>query len=339
MLTKDEQYLSGAQKAAILLLQLGEEISATLFKELSEDEVRSISQEISNLGSVDGKLANNVIEDCHEQLVSGTHIHGNLDYVKKVIQSAFNPQEADDILRTVSLESASNTQGLAMLRQADPKQLSTLLQNEHPQTIALVISNLKGDHAAQTLALLPENLRFEVSMRMARMDQVQQSLRDHVLATVAAKVGVGEIYGRHPADSIRSVAEIFNLMDRTVSADCLDRIDNDDPTLALAIRDLMFVFDDILTISDDDMRKIMQRLDKAVLAKSLKGTQRELKEHFFRNMSERAKEMLEEDIETLGAIPLMEAERAKQEVIQALRLMESEGDLNLSRSAADQYVE
>ena len=339
MLAIDEQSLSGAQRAAILLLHLGEEISATLFKELSEDEVRAISQEISNLGSVNGKLANSVIEDCHEQLVSGTPIHGNLDYVKKVIQSAFSPQEADDILRTVSLESASNTQGLAMLRQADPRQLSTLLQNENPQTIALVISNLKGGHASQTLALLPEDLRFEVAMRMARMDQVQQSLRDHVLATVAAKVGGGEVYGRNATDSIRSVAEIFNIMDRKVSVDCLDMIDNEDPTLALAIRDLMFVFDDILRISDDDMRKVMQRVDKAVLVKALKGTQRELKEHFYQNMSERAKEMLEEDMEVLGAIPLMEAEKAQQEVIQTMREMESEGDLNLSRSAADQYVE
>ncbi len=339
MLAIDEQSLSGAQRAAILLLHLGEEISATLFKELSEDEVRAISQEISNLGSVNGKLANSVIEDCHEQLVSGTHIHGNLDYVKKVIQSAFSPQEADDILRTVSLESASNTQGLAMLRQADPRQLSTLLQNEHPQTIALVISNLKGGHASQTLALLPEELRFDVAMRMARMDQVQQSLRDHVLATVAAKVGGGEVYGRNTTDSIRSVAEIFNIMDRKVSVDCLDMIDNEDPTLALAIRDLMFVFDDILRISDDDMRKVMQRVDKTVLVKALKGTQRELKEHFYQNMSERAKEMLEEDMEVLGAIPLMEAEKAKQEVIQTMREMESEGVLNLSRSAADQYVE
>ncbi len=331
--------LTGAERSAILLLCLGEEISGEVFKELSEEEVKSVSQAISNLGSVNSDLATEILEDSYRELSGGSSLHGNLDYVTKIIQSAFSSDVAEDILRTVSLESTSNSQGLAMLRKSDPRQLSNLLQNEHPQTVALVISNLKGSHAAQTLALLPEKVRFEVSMRMARMDQTQQSLRDRVLSIVAAKVGVGEVYNRLPSDSIRSVAELFNQMERSISSQCLTMIENEDPTLALSIRDLMFVFDDILMANDNDMRKIIQRVDKQTLVKALKGTQRELREHFYRNMSERAKDMLIEDMEALGAIPLSEAEKAKLAVVQTIREMEQEGEIDLSGRAGDQYVE
>ena len=138
----DLNSLSGAERAAILLVCLGEEVSGELFKGLTEEEVKAVSQAISNLGIVNSDLATEILEESHRELSGGTNIHGNLDYVTKVIQSAFSPDVAADILRTVSLESASNSQGLAMLRKSDPRQLANLLQNEHPQTVALVISNL-----------------------------------------------------------------------------------------------------------------------------------------------------------------------------------------------------
>ena len=335
----DPSSLSGAAKAAILLLSLGEEISATLFKHLSEDEVKKISQEISKLGLVHDDLAKCILEECHTQLSSGQlRIHGNLDHAKRLIHSAFSPDEARDLVRAVAVNAPSRSEGLSILRRADPRQLSNLLQNEHPQTVALVVSHLEGDHAAQTLGLLPEALRSEVCMRMARLDQTKQSLRDRVLSILAARLGGATLYGTQSSGSVRSVAEVLNRMDRTLSGECLDLIENEDPTLAVAIRDLMFVFDDILLIGDQDMRKIIQMVDKNTLVKALKGTQEELRDHFYRNMSERAREMLQEDMEAIGPIPIAEAQVSQHEVVSAVRQLESDGEIDLSGSAGDQYV-
>lgn len=336
----DPKSLSGAARAGILLLFLGEEISADLFKELTEDEVTKVSQAISRLGIVNDELAKYILEDCHEQVVGGNlGIHGTFDYARKVIQAAFTPDVARDLIKAVASDAPTTSQGLSMLRRADTRQLSSLLRNEHPQTVALVISHLEGDHAAQTLALLSEKLRSEVCMRMARMDQTGQSLRDRVLNILASKLSGGGLYGRHSSGSVRSVAEILNRMDRNLSGQCLELIENEDPNLALAIRDLMFVFDDILMMTDQDMRKIIQRVDKNTLVKALKGGREALREHFYRNVSERARDMLQEDMEALGAIPLSDAEGSQQEVVAVVRQMESEGELDLAGASGDQYVE
>ncbi len=330
--------LPGSVRAAIILLILGEEISSSIFRKLTDEEIRKVSQAISSLGIVKDDIASAVMNDTHKELTSGSpQLHGSLDYAKKVLESAFNRETAQSLLRNITHDRGSG-EGLKVLRQADPRQLSKLIQNEHPQSIALIVSNLDSSQAAATLGLLPETTRFDVCMRLARMDQISQPIQDKVIGMIADRLDDGVQSNLGTSDGVRLVAEILNRMDRNVSRMCLEMIENDNPNLALSIRNKMFVFDDILLMGDKDIRTIIQRVDKQVLVRALKGTHEELREHFFRNMSQRAIEMLKEDMEAMGPIRLKDAEEAQQEIVATIRSLEGEGAIDLGGEGGDEYV-
>lgn len=331
--------LGGVKKAAILLLFLGEKLSADVFKQLQEDEVKIISQAISDLGLVSENVIEDTVSECYDELVAGHFkLRGDLDYVRKITTEAFEDEQADRILRYVSGQSMTAAEGLKTIKYADPQLLCKLIQVEHPQTIAVVLANLEPDHGAEILRHLPEDLRSDISIRVAQLDQISQPVRDKVTEIIAAKLRESGQYDHGSNGGIKKLAEIFNRMDRATGRAVLESIENENPNLALSIRNLMFVFDDILLLGSGDMRKIIQRVDKKVLVSALKGTPDELRDHFYRNMSQRAVEMLKEDMEALGPVRFKDAEMARQQIVGLVRELDSQGEIDIRGSGGDQYV-
>lgn len=336
-----ERRLRGLKKAAVLLVFLGEKISSQIFKHLHEEEVKLLSRAISDLGVVPPETTDSILEECYRELISGDfQLRGDLDYVRKVVESAFDPEVAHEVLRFLAGGSMTTSEGLKTIRYADPNLLSKLLQNEHPQSIALVLSYVEPEMASEVLRFLDDEVRTEVAMRLAQLDHISQPVQDKVTEIIATKLRESGQFDQNLRGGVRKVAEIFNRMERNLSRDTLEAIESENPNLAISIRNLMFVFDDILLLSDQDVRKIIQRVDKRTLARALKGTPEEVRDYFFQNMSQRAREMLQEDIEAMGAVRLKDAEGARQEVVAVIREMEGEGQIDLRGSTGgDQFVE
>jgi len=318
---------------------LGEKLGSEVFKALDEDEVKVLSQAISDLGLIGEDTSEEVLSECYQELLSGrVKLRGDLDFVKNLTEAAFDPQMADEVLRCVSGKSMTTAEGLRTLKYSDPQLLSKLIQDEHPQTVAVVLANLEPDHAAEVIRLLPEELRCDIAMRLAQLDQVSQPVQNRIAEIIAAKLREGGQYDQGSHGGVAKTAEIFNRMDRTMSRGTLEAIENENPNLALSIRNLMFVFDDILLLSSTDMRKIIQREDKKMLVQALKGTPEELRDYFYRNMSQRAAEMMQEDMEALGPVRLKDAEVARQTIVGLVRELDSQGEIDIRGSGGDQYV-
>ena len=331
--------VSGVRKAAILLVFLGEKLGSEVFKSLDENEVKVLSQAISDLGLIGSDTSDEVLQECYSELLSGkVKLRGDIDYVRTLTEAAFDPQMADEVLRCVAGQSMTSAEGLRTMKYADPQLLSKLIQDEHPQTIAVVLVNLEPDHAAEVIRLLPEEMRCDIAMRLAQLDQVSQPVQNRVAEIIAAKLREGGQYDQGSHGGVAKTAEIFNRMDRTMSRGTLEAIENENPNLALSIRNLMFVFDDILLLSSTDMRKIIQRVDKKMLVQALKGTPEELRDYFYRNMSQRAADMLKEDMEALGPVRLKDAEVARQSIVSLVRELDSQGEIDIRGSGGDQYV-
>lgn len=332
--------VSGVKKAAILLVFLGEKVSAEVFKGLHDDEVKIISQAISDLGLVSDDVTDDILMECHRELLEGKiRLRGDLDYVRKIVESAFAPDTAKEILRYLAGSTMTTTEGLKTIKYADPQLLSKLIQDEHPQTISVVLTHLDPEQAAEVIRLLPEEMRSDVATRLAQLDQISQPVRNKVTEIVAARLREGGQFDQGSQGGLRKVAEIFNRMDRSMSRETLESIESENPNLALSIRNLMFVFDDILLLNDADMRKIIQKVDKKVLVQALKGTPEELRDHFYRNMSQRAVDMLKEDMDATGPVRLKDAEAARQQVVGVIREMEAEGLIDIRGSGGDEYVD
>jgi flagellar motor switch protein FliG len=327
------------KKAAVLLLFLGEKLSAEVFKELQDDEVKIISQAITDLGLVSEDVIEKTVGECYDELVAGRYkLKRDLDFVRKITSEAFEEEVADKVLRYVSGQSMTALEGLKTIKYADPQLLSKLIQAEHPQTIAVLLANLEPERAAEILKLLPEDLRSDISIRVAQLDQISQPVRDKVTEIIAAKLRESGQYDQGSHGGIQKLAEVFNRMDRATSRAVLESIENENPNLALSIRNLMFVFDDILLLASADMRKIIQRVDKKILVSALKGTAEELREHFYHNMSQRAVEMLKEDMEAMGPVRFKDAEMARQQIVALIRELDSQGEIDIRGSGGDQYV-
>ena len=326
----------------MLLLLLGEELSGNVVKNLNDTHVKKVSQAIADLKVVDESLTDAVVEESHYQLKGDPKmLLGGMDYMKKVIESAYSPDMARTMVREISLEARLSNKDTRMLREADPQTLGTLIQDEHPQTIAVVLAmlgQLDPAKATEVIRQLPEANRPDVCLRLAQLDQVSQTVKDTITKVIVSKLRRGGQYDQAGDSPLRSVAEIFNRMDRRMSRSLLEDIEKEDGNLALAIRNLMFTFDDILLLNDAVMQKVIQGVDKKALPRALKGAPGELTEQFFRNMSTRAANMLKEDIGALGPIQLKEVEGARQEVLGAIRQMEVDGLIELGGSGGDEYV-
>jgi flagellar motor switch protein FliG len=330
--------MSGLRKAAIVALMIGEDASASIFKHLSEDEIETLLSEMAALGRVSSKMGEQVLEEFHQTAVAAEHVaRGDIEFAKRVLIKSFGPDTARRMIDRVMRAFQSNA-GFASLERADPQQLSKFILGEHPQTIALILAHLQPANAAQLATLLPEELRVEVLTRMASLEDISPDVVSRISSVIELRLKALGGPSREQHGGVRAVAELFNRLERTVSTPVLEAIEEARPELAVSIRNLMFVFDDLLHVDDNGMREIIQRADKKGLTIALKGASDEIRQRFFVNMSKRAGEMLREEMEVLGAVRLRDVEKSQQEVVAIARKLEEEGLISTGAAAGEAYV-
>jgi flagellar motor switch protein FliG len=334
-----EEPVAGIRKAAILTVLLGDEASAGVFRYLQEDEVQEISREISRLGKIDPEVADTVLDEFHRMTTAQTLVaRGGAEFAKRLLVKAFGGDASKKLLDRLNISLQNTLVGFDSLQKADPAQLSKFIASEQPQTIALVLAHLNSSQAAALLSSLPAPLRADIVMRMAGLEQISPEIISKITTILEQKLRSLGDFNRESYGGIRAVAELINRMETKSAASILEKIENENPALALSIRNLMFVFDDVMLIDDQGMREIIQRIDKKTLTIALKGCSEELKVQFFRNMSSRAVEMLREDMDVLGPVKVRDVEASQQQIVAVIRKLDEDGIINLKGGGGDEYV-
>jgi flagellar motor switch protein FliG len=330
--------LSGTRKAAILVLALGEEAAAEMFKHLHEEEIEKLAKEVAMVGSVGAETGERVLEEFHHMVRAANFTtRGGVDYARRLLQRSFGNDAGQRILERV-VSSFRSTAGFASLEKTDPQQLSKFILAEHPQTIALILAHLNASNASQLVSLLPDSLRADVLTRMASLDEISPEVIGRISAVIEQRLKTLGGPTREQHGGVRAVAELCNRLDRSVSQPILEAIEMESPDLAVSIRNLMFVFDDLRTVDANGLREIIQRADKKVLAIALKGASEEIRARFYENMSKRAADMMKEEMEVMGALRLREVEKAQQEIVAIARKLEEEGVIVTGAAAGEAYV-
>jgi flagellar motor switch protein FliG len=265
-------------------------------------------------------------------------LKGGIEYARKMLINAFGPEMATRILDRLVKLLGHDTASFDALQKADPQQLAKFIHSEHPQTIALILSHLGSSQAAGLLFSLPPEIRADVALRMANLEQISPDIISKIAGIIGQKLkALGEL-SRESYGGVRAVAEMFNRLDSATSKEILDAIEARDPNLAETIRHLMFVFEDLLLIDQNGIKEILARIDRKILTVALKGTSEQLKNHFMQCMSQRGAEILREDMEALGPVKIKEVEAAQQQIIAVVRQLEAEGVLSLKGAVGEQYV-
>lgn len=335
----EAERLPGLRKAAILMIILGPETAAEIFRHLDEEEVQRIGREVARVHSITSEEGEGILDEFYQMTVAHDYVlKGGIDYARKVLDSAFGPDTArrmlDRLVRALGTEQAS----FDTLRRTDPQQLAKFIHAEHPQTIALVLSHLNPTHAAGLLASLPPELRADVALRMANLDQISPDIISKIAGVIGAKLKtLGEL-SRESYGGVNAVAEMFNRLDTHTSKEILDDIERVEPSLVESIRQMMFVFEDLLLLDQGAVKEVLGRVDRKILTTALKGTSEQLKNHLLQAMSQRGAEMLREDMEALGPVKIKEVEGAQHQIIAVVRQLENEGVISLKGAAGEQYV-
>ncbi|CAI3223301.1 flagellar motor switch protein FliG [Desulfovibrio legallii] len=329
--------LTGKQRIAVLLLAMGDKFTADVFKRMDRQEIAEISKAIVELEPVPRETVEEVLREFHESLVEGVDmIAGGSDTLKRLLVKNVDPETTKYILDSLNLDTGPAP--FRELEQVSPRLLAQILRNEHPQTLALILGHLNPDQAANLLTNLPAGVRAEVLMRLARLEAVPEDMLmevDRVLTSQLIAMGGKE--GKK-VGGVQSVAEILNAVDRATEEEVLSEIEEDSAQMAEDIRNLMFVFEDCKNIDDRGMRELLKEVPNEQLTLALRGASDELKEKFFKNMSERAGNMIREELEFMGPTKLSDVEGAQQDIVKIVRRLEGENKLVVSRGAGDVFV-
>jgi flagellar motor switch protein FliG len=330
---------SGLRKAAILMVMIGDEASSAILRELDEDEIQAISREIARVQSLTSEQAEGVLEEFYQMGVAHDYVvKGGIDYARKVLVNAFGPEQAKKMLDRLMKSLGNETLSFDALQKTDPQQLAKFIHSEHPQTIALILSHLNPSQAAGLLFSLPVELRADVALRMANLDQISPEIISKIAGVIGSKLkALGEL-SREAYGGVHAVAEMFNRLDSNTSKEILDNIEKEDPHLVETIRHLMFVFEDLLLLDINAVKEVLAKVDRKILTVALKGTSDQMKNHMLQAMSQRGAEMLREDMDALGPIKIKEVEAAQQQIIAVVRQLETEGVISLKGTAGEQYV-
>lgn len=327
---------TGAQKAAILMLSFGEEISAEIFKNMTEFEIKRIGTAMSRLGRLDQDVVDDIMMEFYEILQQNKKFfYGGNDFTKKVIGSAFKGGEADDLIEQLSLGSNANLDSLELI---DPRTLANFIRNEHPQTMALILAHLDSKKCGESIKLLPEGLHTEILIRMANLDAVQPEIIDEIDDVLRQEVQAMGSISTQKIGGVEPIAEMLNLMDKATEEQILDNLEERDPDLADQIRQLMFVFDDLIKIDDRGIQELIKNVNNDKWKIALRTAAEGVKELVFKNMSERASQMLREDMGAMGAVKLSDIEAVQMEIIGITRKLESEGKIIIASGGDSAFV-
>ena len=331
--------MTGIRKAAILMIILGEHSSAEMIKQLSEDEVQLVSREIARVSSITSEQADVVLEEFHQMVMAREFIvKGGIDYAKKMLVNALGPESAKKVLDRVVKALGHDVANFDALHKADPQQLAKFVHSEHPRTIALVLSHLSASQAAALLISLPLEMRSDVALRMAHLEQISPEVINKIAGIIGSKLSALGEFSRESYGGVRAVSEMFNRLDSGNSKEILDTIEHTDPALVETIRHLMFVFDDLLLLGPAGIKEVTSRVDRKVLTVALKGTSEQLRTHFLSTLSARGAEMMKEDMEVMGPVKIKDVESAQQQIIALVRQLEADGVISMKGTVGEQYV-
>jgi flagellar motor switch protein FliG len=331
--------MSGVRKAAILLVALGEETAKEILRSLTETDVQLLTEELAELRTVSPELSAQVIEEFWEVLETQSFlVHGGLDFANRLLMETFGKERAKDLMTMVRRSQEAAQGNLAKLQRTDPQQLGKLLDTEHPQTIALVLAHLDPRRASQVVDNLSEEHKVVSLQRLAEMRQFSPEMAQKVAQSLHRRLESMGDTQRQNYSGFKAVADLLNRLQADEAKHILEVVENSDPELALNIRNLMFTFDDLVTVPAATIREIVSGLDKRQLALALRGANEELRATVFKSMSSRAVEMLKEDMEVLGPVRAREVTQAQQEILNLARRLEAEGKVILKLETGDEML-
>ena len=333
----DEGELTNQQKAAVLFIALGPEYSAKLFKHMDDDEIERVTLEIANQKQVSAETKAAVISEFYQMAMAKDYIStGGLEYAQNVLEKALGQEKAMDIINR--LTTSLQVRPFDFLRKTDPSQLMNFIQNEHPQTIALIMAYLEPDQAATVLGSLPPDQQADVAKRIAVMDRTSPDVIREVERVLERKLSTLVTQDFTTAGGVKSVVEMLNRVDRTTEKSILENLEVDNPELAEEIKRLMFVFEDIVMLDDRSLQLVLRGVDNKDLSLALKATPKEVADKVYKNMSSRAADMLKEEIEFMGPVKIRDVEEAQQKIVNVIRTMEDKGEIVISRGKGDEMI-
>jgi flagellar motor switch protein FliG len=332
------QSMTGPRKAAIFLAALGEEAASLVLRHLNEREIEALSGELAGLDSIEPEIAHGVLLEVAAAGDKTPPITAGTAYVRQVLRRTFNEEQCQKILERIPAMTRQNSASLESLRSTDPQLLSAVLQEEHPQAIALILAQLDSAQASAILAKLPQETASDVLSRVAQLKQFSPESAQAVSEVLQSKLPSMGDRPRQNYAGLKSAADILNRMTANNAAPLLEVLDKDHPTVAIGIRNLMFTFEDLISVPETSLREWLTAIDKKTLALSLKGASEEVRNYIMKGMSSRAGQMLKEDIEALGPVRGKEIAKAQEEAIAVARQLESEGRLVLRPEGDDEYV-
>nr|WP_267508464.1 flagellar motor switch protein FliG [Borreliella garinii] len=333
----DVSALTGKQKAAILLVSIGSEISSKVFKYLSQEEIESLTFEIAKLETITSELKDNVLLEFKELMMAQEFIQkGGIDYARELLEKSLGTQKAVDIIN--NLGSALQSRPFEFVRRADPANILNFIQQEHPQTIALILSYLDPQKASFILSSLPTEVQTNVARRIALMDRTSPEVVREVERVLEKKLASLSSEDYTSAGGVDNVVEIINMADRKTEKFIIESLEEEDPELAEEIKKKMFVFEDIVLLDDRSIQRVLREIDGQELAKALKSVDIPVQEKIFKNMSKRAASMLKEDMEFLGPTRRKDVEESQQKIVSLIRKLEEQGEIVISRGGEEDVL-
>jgi len=334
---KISKELTGRQKAAIFLVTLGSEISAEIFNHLREDEIETLTFEIARLDNVEPEARDRVLMEFKELMMAQDFItSGGIDYARELLEKSLGSQKAVDIINR--LTSSLQVRPFDFIRRTDPAHLLNFIQQEHPQTIALILAYLEPPKASIILGSLPHEIQSDVAKRIATMDRTSPEVLREVERVLEKKLSTLSSEDFTAAGGVENIVEILNLVDRSTEKLIIESLEEEDPELAEDIKKRMFVFEDIVLLDDRAIQKVLREVDTGELAKALRGVDAEVQDKIFKNMSKRAAALLKEEMEYMGPIRLKDVEETQQKIVSIIRKLEDSGEIVVARSGEDEMV-
>lgn len=329
--------MSGRQKAALLLISLGPELSAQVFKHLSEDEMEKLTLEISGVKKVDSAVKEEIIDEFHNIALAQDYISsGGIGYAKTVLEKAIGKEHAQTIINR--LTSSLQVRPFDFARRAEPSQILNFIQNEHPQTIALVLSYLEAEQAGMILSSLPQDVQADIAKRIATMESTSPEVISEVESVLERKLSSTVTQDFTETGGIDAVVEVLNGVDRSTEKTILDTLEIQDPELAEEIKKRMFVFEDIVTLDGRSIQRVIRDCENEDLILSMKVSSEDVKEVLFQNMSSRMAESFKDEMEVMGPVRLKDVEEAQSRIVATIRRLEDAGEIIIARGGGDDII-
>jgi len=335
--TAEPMVLSAMEKCALLMVSFGSEIAGEIMRNFTEKEGEKLSIAIATMYNVPVDTLSKTIEEFYQMMMANKYIvQGGLGYAREALEKAYGLKKAEEILKRV--EAATEVSAFYLLQTVDDKQLLNFLQNEHPQTAALILANLKPQQAASILSELPEEYQYEIAYRVATMEKTSPELIEDIEDVLRDQMGSIFGGGLSKTGGVGTVAEILNSVSRTSEKNILTNLRERDADLASEINDLMFIFEDLISLQGGVIQSILKEVQSNSIALALKATSPELRDKVFENMSERAASMLKEELDYMGAVRLKDVEAAQKDILDVARRLEESGEIQLTRGDEEELI-